>query len=269
VAAVAMTARQVAELVGARIPRRPETVDQFLAGDPDREISGVAVTMMATYDVLRRAAAAGLDLVITHEPLYWNHLGAPGLTAGYAAAGDPVYAAKSALVAEHGLVVWHMHDSWHDDRPDGITTGTARALGWLGREVSDEPATYRLEPTTLADLAAHVGTALGAVALRYIGDPAQPVATVALQPGFWGFEKNRPALARPGVDVLVIGEAHEWETHEYATDAADAGFGKGLVVVGHIPSEQEGMREAAAWLADLLPGLPVKLVPARDPYHHP
>jgi len=34
----------------------------------------MAVTMMATLDVLQRAAAARQNLIITHEPTFYNHL---------------------------------------------------------------------------------------------------------------------------------------------------------------------------------------------------
>jgi putative NIF3 family GTP cyclohydrolase 1 type 2 len=266
VTAVTTTARQVAELIRTHVnaPPRPTTVDGFLAGDPDREVRGVAVTMMATLDVLRDAVARGLDLVVTHEPLYFDHQGT--LAATLEAEGDPVHAAKAAFVAEHGLVVLRLHDAWHDHRPDGVSTGVARALGWLAHERPELPGVYDLPPTTLGALAAHVADALGARALRYVGDPGREVSVVAVQPGFHGFEKNRPALARPVVDVLVIGEGHEWETGEYAVDAVAAGLAAGLVVVGHVPSEQEGMAEAARWLAELLPEVPVELVATADPF---
>jgi putative NIF3 family GTP cyclohydrolase 1 type 2 len=264
VAAVAITARQVIDRIGENVgvPPRPTTVDGFLAGDPDREVRGVAVTMMATLDVLRRAADQGLDLVITHEPLYFDHHGSSD--AALVAEGDPVFAAKSAFVAEHGLAVAHLHDAWHDRRPDGILTGTARALGWLALE--REPGVYGLPPTTLGALAAHVAEALGARALRFVGDPASTVSVVGLQPGFHGFEKNRCLLARADVDVLVIGEGHEWETGEYAADAVAAGLAAGVIVVGHVPSEQQGMAEACRWLAGLVPEVPVEFVPADDPF---
>lgn|GEM_PF-83661 len=266
VAAVTVTARQVAERIGAHVgvPPRPTTVDGFLAGDPDAPITGVAVTMMATFDVLQRAAARGLDLVVTHEPLYFHHHGTAD--AALAADADPVHAAKAAFVAEHGLVVLHLHDAWHDRRPDGILTGTARALGWLDAERPDLPGVYDLPPTTLGALAAHVAQALGARALRYVGDPDTSVSAVGLQPGFHGFDLNRRLLARPDVDVVVIGEGHEWETGEYAADAVTAGVCAGVVVVGHVPSEQEGMAEAGRWLADLVPEVPVELVAAVDPF---
>ncbi len=263
---MALTARQVAERIGAHVgvPPRPVTVDGFLAGDPDAPVRGVAVTVMATLDVLRRAAERGLDLVITHEPLYFDHHGASDAT--FEAEGDPVYAAKSAFVAEHGLVVHHLHDAWHDRRPDGILTGTARALGWLDAARPGDPGVYDVPTTTLGELAAHVARSLDARALRFVGDPGARVSTVGLQPGFLGFQLNRPLLARPDVDVIVIGEGHEWETGEYAADAVAAGLCAGLVVVGHAPSEQEGMAEAARWLADLVPEVPVELLPAPDHY---
>src|SRR5258708_3779149 len=40
------------------------TVDTFKAGDPDAPVTGIAVTMMATMDVLQRAAAHGDNLII-------------------------------------------------------------------------------------------------------------------------------------------------------------------------------------------------------------
>jgi putative NIF3 family GTP cyclohydrolase 1 type 2 len=261
-----VTARQVAERIGAHVgvPARPSTVDGFLAGDPDAPVRGVAVTVMATLDVLHRAAERELDLVITHEPLYFDHHGASD--AVLAAEADPVHAAKAAFVAAHGLVVLHQHDAWHDRRPDGILTGTARALGWLDAARADDPGVYDLPPTTLGALAAHVAQSLGARALRYVGDPAAGVSAVGLQPGFQGFERNRHLLARPDVDVLVLGEGHEWETGEYAADAVTAGVCAGVVVVGHVPSEQEGMAELGRWLTDLLPEVPVELVAAADPF---
>src|SRR5262249_53765109 len=72
----APTAREIIALIQAHVgvPWRSETVDTVKAGDPDTPITGVAVTMMATHDVLQRAAATGRNLVITHEPTFYGHL---------------------------------------------------------------------------------------------------------------------------------------------------------------------------------------------------
>src|SRR5260221_6002025 len=68
------TARDVIARIQAHvgIPWQQETVDTFKAGDPDTEVKGVAVTMMATLDVLQRAAAAGGELRYTHQPTRYH-----------------------------------------------------------------------------------------------------------------------------------------------------------------------------------------------------
>jgi len=74
-----ITARQlVAEIqkqVG--VEWQKDTVDTFKAGNPDTPVTGVAVTMMATMDVLQRASAKGLNFIITHEPTFYAHLDTP------------------------------------------------------------------------------------------------------------------------------------------------------------------------------------------------
>ena len=68
-AAQTITAREVIDRVklNVGVPWTEPTVDTIKAGNPDTPIKGVAVTMMATFDVLKRAAAAGHNLVITHD----------------------------------------------------------------------------------------------------------------------------------------------------------------------------------------------------------
>ena len=53
-----LTARQVIERIQAHVgvPWQSDTVDTFKAGNPDTPVTGIAVTMMATLDVLKRAA---------------------------------------------------------------------------------------------------------------------------------------------------------------------------------------------------------------------
>jgi NIF3 (NGG1p interacting factor 3) len=110
------------------VPWQQETVDTFKAGNPDTEVKGIAVTMMATFDVLQRAAAAGQNLIITHEPTFYNHLDKPDDLEQKE--NDPVLAAKRAFIEEHGLVIWRFHDHWHRMKHDGIEAGMAHALGW-------------------------------------------------------------------------------------------------------------------------------------------
>ena len=260
-----LTARQVIERIRDHIgvPWNDETVDTFKEGDPDTPISGIAVTMMATYAVLEQAAAAGLNLVITHEPTYFAHLDE---ITPLAAVDDPVFRAKQALIEKHGLVVWRFHDHWHRRNPDGILEGMIEALDWGAYREADGEAVFRIPEKSLRDLAAYVRDRLDIRTLRVVGEADLAVSKAALAPGFTGFERHRDLLARDDVEVLVMGEAHEWETIAYAADAVSAGMKKALIVMGHTPSEQEGMRNAADWLRTFVSEVPVEFVPAEEPF---
>jgi putative NIF3 family GTP cyclohydrolase 1 type 2 len=173
-----------------------------------------------------------------------------------------------AFVRAHNLVVWRFHDSWHDRRPDGILAGMVHALGWEKYQSAEAPQVFTMPETTLGELAKRIRQTLDAKTLRFIGDPAMKVTEVGLAPGFGGFATNRRLLQRRDVQVEVLGEGHEWEIASYAADAATAQLRKGIIVVGHIPSEQAGMDECARWLKTFISGVPVEFVPAREAFVH-
>jgi putative NIF3 family GTP cyclohydrolase 1 type 2 len=263
-----LTARDVVGRIRQNIgvPWAGETVDTFKDGDSTAVVTGVAVTMMATLDVLQRAAAAGANLVITHEPTFYDHY---DRLDELERERDAVTAAKRAFIRAHGLVVVRMHDHWHQRHPDGIATGMARALEWERYRDAQSEYRFRLPETSVAELAADIRQRLGAPTLRVVGDANQRVTRVTLVPGAAPFAMQRHALQQPDVDVVVIGEAREWETVEYIADAITAGQTKALIVIGHIPSEQAGMEEFARWLQTIVKEVPISFVPATDPFWAP
>jgi putative NIF3 family GTP cyclohydrolase 1 type 2 len=263
-----LTAREVIGRIKSHVNLawQDQTVDTFKAGDPDTAVTGVAVTMMATFDVIQRAAAAGQNLVITHEPTFYGHQ--DDVTA-LEREQDAVYKAKIDFINAHHMVVWRFHDFWHRRTPDGILTGVVKALGWESYQKPKEPEIFSMPETTLQALAANIRKKLDARTLRVVGDPLMKVSKVSLAPGFGGFDTNRRLLQREDVQVEVIGEAHEWEIVEYAADATTAKAGEALIVIGHIPSEQAGMDECARWLKTFVTEVPVAFVPAKQPFWMP
>jgi putative NIF3 family GTP cyclohydrolase 1 type 2 len=261
-----VTARDVIARVQQQVgvPWAAETVDTFKAGDPDTAVTGIAVTMMATMDVLQRAAASGKNLIITHEPTFYNHL--DKLDVLEQKENDPVLAAKLAFIAEHHLVVWRFHDHWHRRRPDGIVTGMVHALGWEKYQDAKDEHLFTIPEATMEKLAADLKAKLSTHAMRIVADPHQRVKRVALVPGSSGFARETHALEMPDVDVLLTGEPREWETVEYVADAVTQKKGKGLIIFGHIPSEQAGMEECTRWLKSFVSEVPVEFVPAADPF---
>ena len=237
------------------------TVDTFKAGDPDQPVTGIAVTMMATYDVLERAAASGKNLIITHEPTFYNHR---DTTAELVSANDPVLAAKQDFIKQHGLVVWRFHDGWHRRKPDGILLGMAKALGWANYQNSENPHLFQLPATTLNELAKTVQKKLSIQNMRVVGDKSMKLTKIALLPGAAGPAPQIQLLERNDVEALLIGEVPEWETIEYVADAVSEGKHKALLLLGHVPSEQAGMEECARWLRTFVQEVPVEFIPTKE-----
>jgi putative NIF3 family GTP cyclohydrolase 1 type 2 len=241
---------------------KKDTVDTFKAGNPDTVVTGVAVTMMATMNVLERASAKGLNFVITHEPTFYAHLDTPeGIPES-----DPVWAEKRAFIEKHGLVVWRFHDHWHMRKPDGIEAGVVRVLGWEKFQRPDNQYLFVMPEITLKELAEQVSRKLDSSVVRVVGEPEMKITKLGLSPGAAGSQREIHALEQDDVQVLLVGETREWETVEYAADAVSEGRNKALIVLGHVPSEQPGMEECARWLKGFVKNLPVEFVPAKQPF---
>jgi len=259
-----ITARDIVAAIQSQVgvEWKKDTVDTFKAGNPDTPVTGIAVTMMATMDVLQHASAKGLNFVITHEPTFYAHLDTPeGLPEN-----DPVWAEKRDFIEKHGMVVWRFHDHWHMRKPDGIEAGVVHTLGWEKFQNPDNQYLFVLPEITLKKLAEEVSKKLNSSVVRVVGDPAMKVTHIGFSPGAAGFVRESHALEGDDVQVLLVGETREWETVEYAADAVTEGRNKALIVIGHIPSEQPGMEECTRWLNGFIKSVPVEFVTAKQPF---
>ena len=261
-----LTAREVIQRIQEHVgvPWQKETVDTFKAGDPDTKVTGIAVTMMATFDVLQRAAASNANLIITHEPTFYNHL--DDLKEIPQKENDPVLSEKLAFIKEHHLVVWRFHDHWHRRTPDGIEAGMTHALGWEAFQDKQNQYLFTIPETTLEKLAAELKARLELHTVRVVGDPQMKITRVALSPGAAGMQREISAFENPDIQLLITGESREWETVEYAADAVSEKKNKALIVLGHIPSEQAGMEECTRWLKTFVSEVPVQFVPAAQSF---
>ena len=256
-----MTAKEILDLIKRNLgsPWNENTYrDVFHAGDPNEEVKGIATSFMATLDMLQRAHAAGMNLVVTHETTFWNDRDdTKDLT------GDAIYRFKTDFCTKNRMVVLRLHDHAHSHRPDFIMTGLVRALGWSDRHPQD-PRIYRFPTTTLGELAANIQRRTGAKALRVVGDPKAKVST-----GTAGIGYSTGRFA-PDVDVVINGENPEtgtsYDPTEYALDAAFLGMNKGQIILGHAISEEPGMEDVANWLRSFIKDIPVQFIPSGEPY---
>lgn len=261
-----LTAGQVIDRIKAHVgvPWRQQTVDNLTAGSSDTRVAGIATTMMATLAVLRRASAAGRNLVITHEPTFFSHQDTVNQLQR-----DETYLYKLDFINKHNMAVFHFHDHWHARRPDGINAGMSRELGWAQYADPENPRLYTFPSTPLARFAQDLERKLQARTMRVLGDPQLPVGRVLAS---WGYVSQFPGttlIARPDVDVLVVGETREWELVEYVQDMIASGKEKALIVIGHVLSEQAGMNLCADWLKGFIPEVPIEFLPAEEPFWLP
>jgi putative NIF3 family GTP cyclohydrolase 1 type 2 len=240
------------------------TVDNVIYGDAATPVTGIATTMMATLDVIERAAAANKNFVITHEPTFYSHLDTTDRLQN-----DSTYRYKIDFMKKHQMVVFRFHDHWHARQPDGIALGMARELGWERNADSANIRQFTFPQISLANLAQQMQSRLKIRTMRVVGDPNLPIRQVAAN---WGYASQFPGItdfAAPNVDAFVVGETREWEVVEYAQDSITAGNKKALIILGHVVSEQAGMKYCAEWLKTFIPDTPIEFVPAVEPFWRP
>ncbi|HZF38410.1 MAG TPA: Nif3-like dinuclear metal center hexameric protein [Blastocatellia bacterium] len=261
-----LTAGQVIDRIKANvgIPWRDQTVDNIIAGTAETPVKGIATTMMATLDVIHRAAASGKNMVITHEPTFFSHQDQTDQILQ-----DPTYKFKLDFLNRNNMVVFHFHDHWHRRSPDGIATGMIQELGWEKNADSQNPRMFTFPGTPLARFAKEMETKLKIRTMRVLGDPKLPVKRVIASWGYASLTPGIPYFSRPDVDVLVVGETREWELVEYAQDAISSGQKKGLIVLGHVVSEQSGMKHCAEWLKGFIKEVPIEFIAATEPFWRP
>jgi hypothetical protein len=262
-----ITARQVVERIQKNIgaPWQESPLDTFKCGDPAASVSGIAVTGMATLDVIQRALQQKANFIVTLEPTLYSRL--DGKSEQFPA-DDPVVKSKQEFLKKNNVVVWRFVDHWRARKPDPMTTGLANALGWSKYQVGADPGTYELPDGTLGALVDHAATRLGARAgIRVIGDPQSRVRRVTLLPGVTPLAATVKTL--PDCDVVLAGETREWESVEYARDTIAVDKKKGFLLVGRLISEEPGMSLCADWLKPLAPEVPVHWLAAGDAYWRP
>lgn len=255
-----MTARDLTDVVLGYAPLAGEVKGDengFLYGDPETEITGVAVCWTPSADVLRRAAADGLNYILSHEILWFPRAEVEWF-ATLPEAERPHNRVRKELMDRHGLVHCRCHSNWDPIVNEGIADSCARELGF------PEPVyrsrylrMYELPPLTLAELADQVKARLGVPQVRVAGDLWQVVRKVGIAYG--GFGQNWQCLdeyVTAGADAVILGEAIDYTLRA----GVDAGIG--LIEASHIGTENPGMRNFARILAERLPQLPVKFLDA-------
>lgn len=229
-----------------------ETVDTFKTGNPDDVVTGIAVCMFADMETLRKAVASKCNLIIVHEPTFYNHLDKTDLLED-----NPVYRKKIEYINEHKLIIFRFHDHWHRTVPDGIYMGMVDKLGWKANQTDQSMLFFKFDEQTVGGFALKLQEKLKGSQLRIVGDPLMRFTNVALAVGAPGSSSHINLLTSEFTELLVAGEASEWETYEYVLDASMMGMKKAAIFTGHIASEEAGMEYCATWMKSFVQEIPI------------
>lgn len=232
-----------------------DTVDKLEFGDPETIVQGVAVTFLATQEVIEKSIELGLNLVITHEGIFYSHLNKTK-----AIESDPVYQYKRETIKSGKVAIFRLHDTIHRCKTDAIMTGLLKQLKWESYEVKKQQAysVLIIPEMTLREVMMHIKKSLSIEYIRFVGDLTMKCRRIGILVGYRGTgEMTIPLFRQENLDLIVYGEGPEWETPEYVRDAIRQGRQKSLVVLGHAESEIPGMEYVASILREKFPDIPV------------
>ena len=226
---MARTIQNVIDLLIDAVPEAPfkDSVDVFKCGDPTQEVIGIVTTFTASIPVLRKTIELGANLIITHEPTFYEHREQTDWMKD-----DPILQAKQELIAQHKLTIWRFHDYWHLYQMDGIVTGMLNALGWEKYQPAERWEPVVIPGMTLATLVTTLKEQLMLKNVRVVGEPQQRCERIGLLVGSPGADRQIRAFQQANLDVIICGETSEWQTCEYVRDAVALGYNKALVILG-------------------------------------
>jgi putative NIF3 family GTP cyclohydrolase 1 type 2 len=257
-----MTVSQVIDRIISEVPggRIPGTVDTLKSGSGDAVVTGIVTAMFATVKVIRDAVKLKANLIIVHEPTFYNHQDDANWVEN-----NNIVKEKKDLLDKDQITVWRFHDYWHQMKPDGIMHGFLVKTGWLEYN-PDEKSPIHIPAQPLEEIMRTLKEKLKIPHLRYIGDRSAICSIIALLPGAGGGQKQLNALISSNADLIIVGESSEWETPEYIRDARALGKPVSMIVLGHAFSEEPGMEYLVQWLQPKVPGIPVKHLISGEPF---
>jgi len=224
--------------------------DTIVMGNAYDTVTGIATCMFVDMNVLKKAVANNCNLIITHEPSFYN---ATDHVEDFMK-DDEVLIEKISYIKTHHLIIYRFHDNAHRNDPDQIMKGLSEDLGW--KIVNRTPWILEVKVQKLSVLADSLKKRFKLAGIRVIGNPDLEISRIGLVPGLAPTSQMHiGVLKRDDVDAILVGEAREWEDYIYVKDAEELGKKKAAIFIGHLKSEEPGMKYCASWLQTFIGGL--------------
>lgn len=239
---------------------RDKTVDTLKFGDPDTQVTGIAVGWMSYQAALEEAVRLGCNLFITHEPTFYDHFDRDPASLALPAARH-----KREFLESSGLAVLRCHDLWDQYPGIGIPDSWAQFLGF-GPPVAGTGFFRVLDVTghTAGTVAAQIARRvlpLGQEAVQLIGNANQPVTRLAIGTG--AITPFPRLVAELDADMYLCTDDGftYWRDGALAIDSNQV-----VAIVHHHVAEQYGLKQLAAYLQRTCAPIPVHHIPQRCMY---
>jgi putative NIF3 family GTP cyclohydrolase 1 type 2 len=250
------------------------TVDQFLAGDPESEVTGIAVCWMPTFFTLKKALEGGCNLFVTHEEVYTVVLDKGGKVVGLPPGLPPwvyemridqigqndAWLKKKKWLDETGIVLYRCHDFWDDFPEIGIHGAWADWLGFTAKPIAEKRyyEVHDVDNMVLRELAERIlqrVKPLGQDVVHVVGDMNKRISRLALGTGAI---TNYREMYSMGADALLVTDDGT-KFVEYSQWSLDSDVP--LIIVSHPTAEEPGMRTLARYIQEKFPDVPVTEIP--------
>ena len=252
-----------------------KSVDQFLFGESDTEVKGIAVSWMPTFENLKKAIAEGCNVFITHEALFAAKINKEGtiidgpiikdLHARWVAgkrklASDDIWIKKMEWLEQNNLVVLRCHDYWDNYPEVGVHGAWAHWLGFIKPPLKVVPyyELHEIPEMTLESLSRDILAKiklLGQDTLQVVGDLDKKISKVALATGAASNYRDMHELGGEAI-ILTDDGTFLWESGQWSRDT-----GVPLIIVNHSLSEEPGMQTLAKYLEKEFPDVPIIHIP--------
>lgn len=196
----------------------------ILAGKPDMEIRSVLTTLDITPDVVREAADAGCELILSHHPLLFD--GVKNFTE------DNFKVKMYAEILRNNMAVISMHTNM-DCAENGINQRLAEMLGFSDITVLEDKTGLgrigNIEKCGFYEYAKKVKDILHTPFLKVSGDANRMIERVAVGSG--ACSDVLPDAIAKGADLLITGDVK----YHIAIEAVQSGIN--IIDAGHYPTE--------------------------------
>lgn len=213
-------------------------------------VQRIVVGVTACQSLVEAAIARDADAILVHHGWFWR--GEDGRVTG-------IRKTRMQALLKHDINLLGYHLPLDSHVEFGNNAQLAKRLGWLaeGRFGEQEMGWFGRcsAPTTLADLAAHIGLVLQRAPLT-IGEADRPITRIAWCSG--GAQSYFEQAIALGVDVYLSGEISEQTVHL----ARESGVA--YIAAGHHASERYGVQALAAHLSERF-GLACEFVDVDNP----